>query len=299
MSLAVIDIGTNTLRILIKEGETELLRKNYYLFLGDEVIGGKITYQGLRKLENALQEVSQIFLENNVKDFFAVATAFARKLNCEKELEDVFFKYLGKGIKVIDGIEEGEIVSYAIKNHFKTDNFSVFDIGGGSSEIIIRSGDRISVKSLEIGSLFLNRQFFGNIPPTSEEKNQLCDFVIKKLEKELDNKITIPTFGVGGTITTIAFILSGEKSYKKDKINGFQINIKDLERLYHSIEYLKPEKVLEVYPIEKGRENVLLSGVLLVLLFMNHFSLGSIIASDASLLEGLYYCFSRKNASSR
>lgn len=299
MSIAVLDIGTNTLRVLIKNGETEVLRKNYYLFLGNEVVNGKLTYQGTKKLENTLAEISQIFMENNVKDFFAVATAFARKLSCEKELKDIFFKQLGKDLKVIDGIKEGEIVSIAINKQFKIDNFTVLDIGGGSSEIILKNYDKLYVKSLEVGSLFLKRQFFDNFPPTSEEKNQLCQFLMSKFEQELSNDITTPVFGVGGTITTIAFILSGEKLYKKDTINGFKINIKDLERLYHSIEYLKPEKLREVYPIESGRETVLLSGVLLVLLLMNYFSVDVIIASDASLLEGLFYYFSRKNVYSK
>ncbi|MCX7990648.1 MAG: hypothetical protein N2999_01235 [Proteobacteria bacterium] len=294
MSLAFLDIGTNTLRVLIRKGEDEIFRKNYYLFLGDEVVDGKLTYQGLKKLENTLSEISQIFSENGVNDLFAVATAFARKLNCEKELQDVFFHNLGKGIKVIDGKEEGEIVSLSIKNRFNIDNFSVFDIGGGSSEIIVRNGNDVSVKTLDIGSLFLKRQFFGSFPPTSEEKNELCNFVMKKFQKDLKDEILNPVFGVGGTITTIAFILSGEKIYNKEKINGFVVNVKDLERLYHSIEYLKPEKIKELYPIENGREVVLLSGVLLVLLFMNHFSLDSIIASDASLLEGLFFHFFQK-----
>lgn len=289
MSFAVLDVGTNTLRVLVRDNDNDLFRKNYYLFLGNEVVNGKLTYQGVKKLENTLNEIKQIFLENEVENFVAVATAFARKLHCEKELKDIFYTHLGVNLNIIDGEEEGRIVAKAVENCFKINKFSVFDIGGGSSEIILKAGDDIIVKSLEIGSLFLKRQFFQSIPPTSEEKNEFCEFVLKKIKTEFKGKINEPVFGVGGTITTVAHILSGEKVYNRNLINGFKINIKDLEKLYHAIEYMTPEKIKEIYPIENGRGNVLLSGVLLVLIFMNHFSLKDIIASDVSLLEGLIY----------
>ncbi len=298
MSTAVLDIGTNTLRVLIKNEDKEIFRKNYYLFLGNDVVDGKLTFQAVKKLEKTLSEISLIFLENEVNDFFGIATAFARKLRFEKELKDIFFRHFGKEIKIIDGNEEGKLVSEGIKNQFNIDTFSVIDIGGGSSEITLRDRNNIVVKSLEIGSLFLQKQFFQNFPPTSEEKNQFCHYVMKKFEEELEKKLFNPVFAVGGTATTLAFILSGEKVYAKELINGFQMNIKDLERLYHSIEYLKLERIKELYPIEEGREKVLLSGLLLVLLFMNYFSLDEIIASDTSLLEGLYYQFYKKSASS-
>lgn len=298
MVLARLDIGTNTLRVLIRNGERELFRKNYYLFLGDEVIGGKLTLQGIKKLEKVLLEINQIFAENGVKDIFAVATAFARKLNCERELKDVFFDKLGIDIKIIDGKEEGSIVYNAIKRQFNIDDFSVFDIGGGSTEFIYKRGDNIEVESYEMGSLYLKRQFFQNFPPTSEEKNQFCKFVLKKLGDEIKHQISLPVYGVGGTVTTIAFILSGEKTYKKENIDGFVINRGLLERFYHVIEYLNPQKIKELYPIESGREEVLLSGVLLVLLIMNYLEIDNIIASDTSLLEGLFYLPTRKNVSS-
>ncbi len=299
MAQAALDIGTNTLRVLIKEGDSYIFRKNYYLFLGNEVIGGKLSYQGIKKLDRALEEINQIFLENNVKEVYSVATAFARKLNCEKELKDIFFRYLGIDIKVIDGEEEGLIVYNSVKNHYKLTSFSLLDIGGGSTEIVYNQGKDIKVTSLDIGSLYLKKQFFKNFPPLTEEKNELCNYVLYKLSGSVDKHITQPVFGVGGTVTTVAFLLSSIKKYDKNLINGFEININSLERFYHSIEYMDLKKIRDTYPIEEGREEVLLSGVLLILLLMNYFNLPSITASDTSLLEGLFFLPTRRSDFSR
>lgn len=290
MNLSAIDLGTNTLRILIKSLDNKIkLKKNFYLFLGKEVLDGCLSQRGLNKLKESLVEVKRILEEYNVEKVFSVATAFARKINNINDLKDLFASILNCELNIIDSETEGLIVVKSIVNSFKADNFLVIDMGGGSTEFAIKSGSEIFVKSLNIGSLSLKNSFFKHDPPQSEEKKEFFSFILDNLnDLNIDylNKIE-KVFGVGGTITTIAFLLSGLKEYDPQKINGFSINRVALERFCHKIEFISSKELIEIFPIEQGREEVLLSGGLFLMTILHYLNFNSIIASDNSLLEGI------------
>ncbi|MCX7771037.1 MAG: hypothetical protein N2202_08155 [Proteobacteria bacterium] len=293
MKFSAIDLGTNTLRILIVDSDGKaLFKKNYYLFLGNEISNGRLGEKGIEKLQNTLLEIKKELNSHNVEKIYSVATAFARKIDSNNDLKRLFEEILGAELNVIDGEEEGKIVLKAISNYFRKKDFMVIDMGGGSTEFSIQRGEDSKIVSLDVGSLNLREMFFKHYPPNSEEKEGLYAYLIRKL-KEVDLNIIEgeEVFGVGGTITTIAFLLSGIKNYDSEIINGFVIQREQLERFCHMIEYIPMEELKEIFPLEQGREKVLLSGSLFLLVIMHNFQLKKIIASDYSLLEGIipYY----------
>ena len=293
MHLSAIDLGTNTLRVLIlKYPDQIVFRKNYYLFLGNYILNGILCPDGLKRLKDALIEVRNELNKYNVKQTFAVATAFARKISYDMELRTAFRDIIGCDLRIIDGETEGKIVIKSIHKWFKKEYFTVIDMGGGSTEFSNKKGNDIKIVSLDVGSLIIKEMFFKHYPPTNEEKEALYNYVIDKLKFINRNLLESEcVFGVGGTITTIAFLLSGLKYYDNSKINGFIIMREQLERFCHKIEYVSLNELREIFPLENGREEVLLSGSLFLLLIMHYFELKSIITSDYSLLEGIipYY----------
>lgn len=293
MHLSAIDLGTNTLRVLILNPPDKVIfRKNYYLFLGKEINEGKLSIDGFKKLNETLIEIKNELEKNSAKHIFAVATAFARKIKDQGELKKVFKDILGCELKIIDGETEGKIVLKSISKWFKKDCFMVIDMGGGSTEFSILNEQETKIISLDIGSLSIKELFFKHYPPNNEEKESLCNYIIDNL-KVIDFNLSKNelVYGVGGTITTIAFLLSGMKHYDSSKINGFTIKREQLERFCHEIEYVPIDELKKIFPLEKGREKVLLSGSLFLLVIMHYFNLKEIIASDFSLLEGIipYY----------
>lgn len=208
------------------------------------------------------------------------------------ELRTAFRDIIGCDLRIIDGETEGKIVIKSIHKWFKKEYFTVIDMGGGSTEFSNKKGNDIKIVSLDVGSLIIKEMFFKHYPPTNEEKEALYNYVIDKLKFINRNLLESEcVFGVGGTITTIAFLLSGLKYYDNSKINGFIIMREQLERFCHKIEYVSLNELREIFPLENGREEVLLSGSLFLLLIMHYFELKSIITSDYSLLEGIipYY----------
>lgn len=293
MHLTAIDLGTNTLRVLVLSPPDKIVfRKNFYLFLGNEIVDGKLSSYGLNRLRETLNEIYYELKKYDVKQIFVVATAFARKISDHLPLKKAFQEILNCELKIIDSETEGKIVIKAINKWFKVEDFLVIDMGGGSTEFSLYKNKHTKIISLDIGSLNIKEMFFRHYPPNNEEKENFYSFLIEKL-RSIDVCLSEnqKIFGVGGTITTIAYLLSGLKKYESSVINGYVITREQLERFCHEIEYVPMDELKVIFPLENGREKVLLSGSLFLLTVMYFFDLKDIITSDFSLLEGIipYY----------
>lgn len=296
MLSAALDVGTNTLRLIVQDTAKKeiLFKKNFYLLLGSEVESGLLTEKGVNKIRFALEDIKKIHEKFGDLEIFAVATAFARSLKNPDDLLKPFKESLNCEVKIVDSKAEGEIVALALKEKFNlNDNFSIIDIGGGSTEFI-NVNSKVEVISLDFGSLFLTKKFFSSNPPKNVEKELFCTFINEKLADLKSKKLNKVIFGVGGTFTTLAFLLSGAKEYDSESINGFRLFINEIENFFTKIEFLSYEDILKTYTIEEGREKVLLGGVLEVLTIMHSLNIYEVTASDESLLEGIIP-FSKKN----
>lgn len=294
MRIAVLDLGTNTLRLLIRETSSSaiIFRKNYYLFLGSSCINGVLSKEGLERLSSALTEIKEILTANNVSKVIGVATAFARNIKNSEELFHTIKGLLPCDIRVIDGKTEGTIVALAISEWFNpVGDFLVIDAGGGSTEFIYKSNKGFLVESLDFGSLVLTDSFFATYPPDEADVNRLFEYLHSKLATLPALPQSISVFGVGGTFTAVAFLLSGKKIYDSDEINGYPIGIEVLTSFYKEIIKLNAEQLLSRYPLEEGRERVLLAGVIEVLEIMKTLDIGVIRASDISLIDGVLTYF--------
>ncbi len=298
MLFAALDFGTNTLRLLVKDAVNKQysFRKNYYLLLGKECKDGELSKAGIAKLKHTLSEIKIVLQNLGVSKVFGVATAFARSLTNQQEFINTIVEVIDCDIRLIDGKTEGAIVSLAVKEYFNiTGEFLILDIGGGSTEFIIEKKKQLDVISIDMGSLYLTENFFSKYPPDISQIQNLVDFVkinLTNIRESFENK---NVFGVGGTITTLAYILSGEKSYLPEKINGFLIKYVHVKDFYEKIKNIGQNDLLNNFSVESGREKVLLAGTLELLTIMETFKIKEIIASDVSLIDGVIPFF-KKNA---
>lgn len=294
MISAAVDIGTNTLRLLIKDikNDNVIFRKNYYLLLGKSCENDILSKKGFESLYSVLTEIKELVHKYNVSKVFGVATAFARKIKNSEELFDLIKSVLPCDIKLIDGETEGRIVASALSDGFKLlEDFLIIDVGGGSTEFIYKSRKGLSIKSLEIGSLSLAKNFFSVYPPTQKDIKSLVMYVKNSLVEIPKSYLDITYYGVGGTFTTVAFLLTKQEVYNRDLINGFKLKLTELERFFDEVVNFSEEEIKERYPLEHGREKVLLSGVIEVLTIMRTLGINEIIVSDISLIDGVFTYF--------
>ncbi len=302
MRIASIDIGTNTFRILVCDLKDKEIKKLYV----DRVItrlGGGFTREGeitegaIERSLRALTKFARIIKRYKVGKIRAVATSVVRESqNGSKFLERVQ-KETGIKTEVISGEDEAQLTVDGVLKSVSviTDYCVIFDIGGGSTEyIFVKKGQVLGLVSTNLGVVHLAERYLTTDIPTRSDIKKLSDDIenvlslkLSWIPKVLSSKLTL--VGTAGTPTTLAAIQLGLKKYNPDLINGFILKHHMLVSSFETLIGISSLKRLEISGLEKGREDVIIPGTLIMLKTMKRFSKKNILVSDGGLLEGVAY----------
>ncbi len=307
---ASIDIGTNTLRLLIAEIDNKkfkavFLKRIITRLGGDykEDIGIAATAQ--ERTIKALEFFAGKIKEYDVKDVEAVATSVVRRAkNREAFLKNVLER-TGIDVKVISGDEEARLSLLGVLSVIKDARKKclVVDIGGGSTEFIATdNGKMLGAWSMEMGVVHLTENYLKTDPPTGRELNAMENeieriiydlrFTIYDLgffnsQSAFRNPHSEVFVGTAGTITTLAAIDQGLEKYDPEKINNYILSCGAVKKIYRHLASLPLKQREEILSLEKGREDIIIPGAAIVLKAMENFGFDSMTVSDAGLLEGI------------
>ena len=186
---AVIDIGSNTVRMVIYTAEDAafhgLFSKKYTLGLAGYIQDGIMTQEGIHKLCAALLECRTMLEQFEIERYFVFATASLRNIQNTREAVDQVFLVTGFSIDVISGQAEAYLDYYGVMVDAPLENGLLFDIGGGSTELVTIAHDGPGViESLPIGSLTLAKEYVDKVFPKQSE----CEKIQARIRKELKKK---------------------------------------------------------------------------------------------------------------
>lgn len=296
---AAIDFGTNTARLLIVDpveggGFSHVHLQREVVRMG----GGFSREQGLSEeaIERGLSCLARfaaVIRNHGVKSVRAVATSAVRDaLNGAAFVQRVR-RETGLDLEVIDGVAEGNLTLAGVRAGLDRQyvEILVMDVGGGSTEYTVsRAGRTEYVKSLPLGVVRL-----------TEGKESVAAMEVK-IRKELELlradlqasgmhlQQGTPLIGTAGTATTLAAINMGMVDYDYRKVNNSVISRPEIEAIYNRLLPMTLEERLTVPGLEKGREDLVISGMLIILQTMDLFGMDSMKVSDYGLLEGLVVC---------
>lgn len=228
MIFAVVDIGSHTLRLAIYERKNELdflLTKTKHAlglagFLKDEVM----TEDGILTLLEHLKKFRKFLDAFNITDVYAFATAALRMSKNKAEILGRVKKETGFEINVLSGEEEAEFAFIGATKNSPVKSGALFDIGGGSTEIVRFDGKEILKEySLPIGAVSLAKKYNAEFFPDFDARKKIADNVADELLKaKVDIKAT-DAIALGGAAKG-AKILLGKEVYEP-------INLEDLINL--------------------------------------------------------------------
>ena len=295
--VASIDIGTNTILLLIAEvGEgqiTPLFEMETVVRLGENlqdsgVISPQAMNRGLRTLTQYLERCQAW----EVQKLFAVGTSALR----EAKNSEVFLKLakekLNLSIEVISGEEEAQLSFLAVAKDLQEREKSILvvDVGGGSTEFILGRGDHISQWiSLPLGSVRFTEEFLHSDPVQQEEWN--------RMEKQIrDSLVDIPysreqltMVAVGGTATTLASVELGLEEFLVEKIHHFVLKKEILKNqlLLYGTKTIEERKKIPGLP--PARADVILAGAAILYLTLEELNCPSVLISCHGVRYGLIY----------
>jgi exopolyphosphatase/guanosine-5'-triphosphate,3'-diphosphate pyrophosphatase len=164
----------------------------------------------------------------------------------------------------------------------------VLDVGGGSTEFTVSSrGIPLFVSSMPIGVVRLTEGF-----SSTGSMAERVRIVIDQLEKDLNSAgIAVSgdfeLVGTAGTATTIAAIKLEMEEYDYRSVNNSTVNREDIGGIFQRLSHLTPHERLAVKGLEKGREDLIIAGLIIITSVMDRFGFKRLKISDFGLLEGL------------
>jgi exopolyphosphatase / guanosine-5'-triphosphate,3'-diphosphate pyrophosphatase len=305
MILAGIDIGTNTLRLLIAETGPDSFREIYsdrrITRLGQDLDRrGRFSPNAEERSLHALSDFTTSIRRHAVTHVASVGTsAFRTATNAAEYIIEVQ-KRIGLAIRIISGEEEARLtllgVTHALKglDRRRDDPLAsacVVDIGGGSTEIIMTRHKREPlIISLPLGAVYLTERFIKHDPPARDEIEFLRSTIRGVLEYQSGDMRPEPAgifVGTAGTITTLAAMDQGLMDYDADKINRYIMTEETIDAMVADLTRKTLKEREDIPGLEQGREDIILAGAVIAQEIMKRFGFSTMIVSDWGLREGI------------
>ena len=292
---AAIDFGTNTARLLIAECspsgispvrvEREIVRLGGG-FTDEYGLSAEAQERGLA----CLRRFSKIISGYGVTQIRASATSAVRDAVNGPMFVEKVFQDTGVQLEVINGDSEARLTLKGVLSGLDSGSEAlvVLDVGGGSTEFTISShGSPVFIKSMPIGVVRLTEGF-----RTSQEMTVRVHSVIDQLENDLLMAgIIVPgdseLVGTAGTATTLAAIKLEMVDYDYRRVNNFTVDREDIAGIFQRLSPLAPQERLLIKGLEKGREDLIIAGLVIITSVMDRFSFDKLKVCDFGLLEGL------------
>ena len=306
MKIGTIDIGTNSMRLLIADYKNNKIenRKKYINItrIGQGVDDkGYITEEALERNLNALKEFADKCIEEKCEKVYCMGTSALRDskngqdfVNRAKELTNI-------DVKIICGEEESNLGFMGVLEGAggdKSNYILVLDIGGGSTEFIVGNEDGIKFcKSENVGALRMTEKFITTDPISDEEFNKMSDFIEKTISSTLD-KIkgmhVSKLVGIGGAITSLSAMNQQLEVYSMEKVHNSVVTKKDLEKILQNLKKMTLSDKKTIKGLQPKRADIITAGVVILDIIMEKLEINEIIVSEYDNLEGLMCQIAKK-----
>ena len=291
---AVIDIGSNTIRMLLGDCHNNTIIPERYerqivRLAGDLSPRIGLSPAAMERGLATLKNFRKIITAAQISQVRAVATAALRRASNR----DVFIANVaaatGIQIEVIAGEEEARLTTLGVLSVIEPTPQAaiVIDIGGGSTELIgIVAGQIVLQKSYPIGAVNLCEEY-----PSTVSRQPPIDSVIAQFGQSLQQAgvagLNYQLIGTAGTITTLAAIHLKLQQYNNNLINNHEISRDWLLGIQQKLESLSLPEREQLVGMETGRGDLILPGLQILLTLMDRLQFSSIKVSDYGLLEGV------------
>lgn len=292
--IASIDIGTNTVSLLIAEISqskiSQLFHSEHITALGEGLSSNNyIKTESINRSIKHLFEFKKIIKKYNVQKELCVATSALRqaknKISVINKIKSIGFFPL-----IISGKEEAQYIGNIIKYEFPNiiNNTLIIDIGGGSTELIYFYKSKIKlIQSIEIGSVTLFEKFFSD--PINKTNINEC---VKHINYKLNNSILSGLkcsniIGVGGTITSLSALFNNVFPYNPKKVHKSILPINSINYLSNQLLNNTIEERTNISLFEYRRARVIPAGLLIFSQIMTLNGLKKLLVCEKGLRWGV------------
>ena len=299
MRTAVVDIGTNSTRLLVADVDRatgavrELHRESQVTRLGDRVdSGGRLSEEAIARVEATLTAYRDTIDEYECEANMAVLTSAVRDASNGAHFTDLVRSRFGLDAQVLTGDEEAQLTFLGAMSDrpVSSEPTVVVDIGGGSTEFIVGSDHEASFHvSVQAGVLRMTERHIHTDPPAPRELQDLAaDTRAIFLDglPSAQRQAVKQAIAVAGTATSAASIDQALDPYDPERVHGYTLLRATVELLIARLADLTEAERREVIGLHPDRAPTIVAGMILLEEAMKAFDLDQVEVSEYDILRG-------------
>jgi exopolyphosphatase/guanosine-5'-triphosphate,3'-diphosphate pyrophosphatase len=299
--VAAVDIGTNSVRLLVADVEgpgrdarlTTLERRTQITRLGQGVHETRrLDPEAIARTVAVLREYQASIAAHDVARIRMTATSASRDATNRDEFFDPVEQLFGLRPELLSGEDEASLEFLgATAGLAEPEPYLVIDVGGGSTEFIAGVDSPSELMSVDIGCVRLTEQFLHSDPPTPEELSVAVSVVRDHLT-DVDRAVTGAAqaktlIGTAGTVWTMGAIELGVDASDSARIDHFRLSRAAAEEIFRTLATEPVARRRHNPGLEPGRVDVIVGGVIVVVAVMRHWGFDELLVSEADILDGL------------
>ena len=296
--IAVIDVGTNSVLLLICQIESDRLRT-----IRDEAIitrlgeglrrSGSLSSEAMSRTAKAILKYIDLSRRMNVKRVVLLGTSALREARNSDEFIDMIRRNTGIELKIISGEEEARLSFISVARDpdltLPEGIIAVTDIGGGSTEVILGRGGEVTFHhSFKVGAVKLTDEFLRSDPPRENEMTEMMEYLRRRWTEIPEERIDCMV-GIGGTVTTIGAMKLKLPQFDPSAVHGMDLKKGEVEGIFQTLISVPTSERAEIPGMERGRADIIVAGVAILLSLMSRFEIDEVKVSCKGLRYGMAY----------
>ena len=297
MIVAVVDVGTNSTRLLVAEVHDgriarELERHTNVTRLGEGVDEtGRLSEEAVERVLAVCASYRAAIDRLGAERVVAVLTSAVRDAANGAELERVLRERFGFEATTITGEREARLTFLgATSRRPPAGSLMVLDIGGGSTEVVVGSDGRVEFfVSTQIGSVRYTERSLHSDPPTERELESCGEAVRGELAAAVPHDVrTRPAEGiaVAGTPTSFAAIDLSLEPYDREHVDGHRLSLERCEQILAELARKPVAERRDVRGLHPDRAPTIVAGGIILVEAIRLFGLSEIEVSEHDILDG-------------
>ncbi|HEX2030564.1 MAG TPA: DUF501 domain-containing protein [Actinomycetota bacterium] len=294
--VAAVDMGTNSIRLLVAEPRDgdlfEVARDMVITRLGQGVDeAGRLNPDAVRRTVDVLERYARRARALGAGRIRVGTTSAVRDVAERALLEREVARVAGVAPEVLSGDREAELSFLgATADLDRPGPWLVFDIGGGSTEVVAGAREPEAAASVDVGSVRITERVRPADPPTEEDVAAMRGLAAKGLA-DAERRIAVgraaTLVGVAGTTTTVQALALRLDRYDPDAIHGSELSRADAERVTRELAGMTVAERAALPVMAPGREDVIVAGAVILLEILDRWGFERCVVSERDILDGL------------
>lgn len=299
---AVIDIGTNSVKLLVADVEgsvvTPVTEQSLQTRLGEGLYEhGRLAADRIKATIEASALFARAAREQGAQSVRVIATSATRDAVNRGELTTAIASAAGSEVEIISGAKEAELAFDGVCTdpRYRRAPVVVLEVGGGSSQILVGQAGEVHFRSsLPLGSVRLMQQFPSSDPPAPDERKACREFVDALLDREVggqakpvvvreSSKASPLLVGTGGTASILGGMEAGLRAFDRERIEATPVSLSRVDWHETTLWNMPLVDRKQLPGLPPNRADIILYGVLVFHSWMRHLGLGELRVSTRGL----------------